>query len=201
MIGTSRFKATFKDLAAAVQLSYHGMKRGKLVSHLLKLRADEVDYFHYPKMTEYGPQGNLWRLPKVILEILRHTIVPTIGWYDRALEWLSMEIVNVVLSGDPLNMLDWMVNQMLECKRNVGAPLILQPYIMALMLRTVRGFHGAYDVTHGVCIPFLGKECYLSRDSSLVALGVLRLHLLGMSKFSFLLYSAVLALALIGMVL
>ena len=100
MIGTSKFKTTFKDLAAAVQLSYHGMKRGKLVSHLPKLRADEVACFRYPETTEYGPQGNLRRLPKVILEILRHTIVPTIGWDDHAMEWPSMEIVNAVLSGE-----------------------------------------------------------------------------------------------------
>ena len=106
MTGTSKFKATFKYLAAMVQLSYHGMKQGKLVSHLLKLRADEVACFRYLDTTEYGPEGNLSRLPKVILEILRHTIVPTIGWDDHAMEWPSMEIVNVVLFGNPLNMLD-----------------------------------------------------------------------------------------------
>ena len=110
MTRTSKFKATFKDLAAMVQLSYHGMKRGKLVSHLPKLRADEVACFRYPETTEYGPQGNLRRLPKVIHDILRHTIVPTVGWDDRAMEWPSMEIVNAVLSGKLLNMLDWMVN-------------------------------------------------------------------------------------------
>ena len=54
MIGTSKFKTTFKDLAAAVQLSYHGMKQGKLVSHLPKLRADEAACFRYLETTEYG---------------------------------------------------------------------------------------------------------------------------------------------------
>ena len=82
------------------------MKRGKLVSHLPKLRANEVACFHYLETIEYGPQGNLRRLPKVILEILRHTIVPMVGWDDHAMERPSMEIVNVVLSGEPLNMLD-----------------------------------------------------------------------------------------------
>jgi len=125
MTGTSKFKATFKDLATVVQLSYHGMKRGKLVSHLPKLRADEVACFRYSKTTEYGPQGNLRRLPKVILEILRHTIVPMVGWDDHAMECPSMEIVNAMLSSEPLNMLDWMVNQMLECKKDMDAPLIL----------------------------------------------------------------------------
>jgi len=125
MTGTSKFKATFKDLAAMVQLSYHGMKWGKLVSCLPKLRANEVDCFRYPETTEYGPWGNLRRLPKVLLEILRHTIVPTIGWDDHAMEWPSTKIVHVVLSSKPINMLDWMVNQMLECRRDVDALLIL----------------------------------------------------------------------------
>ena len=55
MIGTSKFKATFKNLVAMVQLSYHGIKWGKLVSHLPKLRADDVACFRYPETTEYGP--------------------------------------------------------------------------------------------------------------------------------------------------
>ena len=76
------------------------MKRGKLVSHLPKLRANEVAWCRYLETTEYGPLGNLRRLPKVILEILRHTIVPTVGWDDHAMEWPSMEIVNAVLSGE-----------------------------------------------------------------------------------------------------
>ena len=67
-----------------------------------------------------------------------------------------MEIVNVVLSGEPINLLDWMVNQMMECKRNVDAPLILQLYIMALVLHTVRDFRGVCETSHGVYILFLG---------------------------------------------
>ena len=90
----------------------------------------------------------------MILEILRHTIVPRVGWDVHAMEWPSMEVVNVVLSSEPLKMLDWMMHQMLECKKDVDAPIILQPYIMALVLHTVRDFHGACEVTHEVYIPF-----------------------------------------------
>ena len=42
----------------------------------------------------------------MLLEILRHTVGPTIGWDDSALKWPSMEIVNAVLSGEPINLLD-----------------------------------------------------------------------------------------------
>lgn len=88
-------------------------------------RVDEVACFCYTDTFEYGRWGNLRRLPKVILEVLRHTIVPTVWWDDSALMWPSMEIVNVVLSGEPINLLDCMVNQMMEWKRDTNAPLIL----------------------------------------------------------------------------
>ena len=88
---------------------------------------------------------------------------------------------------------------MLECKKDVDAPLILQSYIMALVLRTVRDFRGACEVTHEVYIPFPGQERYLSQDSYPVALGILRRHSLGMSSvFTFPSYYTVLISALLG---
>jgi hypothetical protein len=130
----------------------------------------------------------LRRFPKVILEILRHTIVPTVEWDDSALKWPSMEIVNAVLSGELINLLDLMVNQMMECKRNVNAPLILQPYIMALVLHIIRDFHSVCETSHDIYIPFPGQERYLARDSSLMTLGVPRLDSSSISKCPFLLY-------------
>ena len=106
MTGTTKYKATFKDLVAAVKLSCEGMKRGKLVTHLLRLRVDDIACFCYPETSEYGQWGNLRTLPKVIVEILRHNIVPTIGWDDSSLECPSMETVNAVLSGELINLLD-----------------------------------------------------------------------------------------------
>ena len=125
--------------------------------------------------------------------------MPMVGWDDHAMECPSMEIVNAMLSSEPLNMLDWMVNQMLECKKDMDAPLILQPYIMALVFSTVRDFHGVCEVTHEVYIPFPSKECYLLRDSSPIALGIPRLHSSGMSSFfTFPSYYTVLISALLG---
>lgn len=94
----------------------------------------------------------------------------------------------MVLSGEPINLLDLMVNQMMECKRNVNAPLILQPYIMALVLRIVRDFRGVCETSHDIYIPFSGQECYLARDSSPMTLGVPRLDSSSISKCPFLLY-------------
>ena len=52
---------------------------------------------------------------------------------------------------------------MLECKRVVNAPLILQPYIMALVLCTIENFGGACDINHQVYWPFIEDENYLAR--------------------------------------
>jgi hypothetical protein len=83
MNGTRRFKATFKDLAVAVKLSYCAMKRGKLVVDLSVLGTNEVSGFLYQETSTYGPQGGLRRLPKVIFEVLRHTVVPSVGGDDN----------------------------------------------------------------------------------------------------------------------
>jgi len=70
---------------------------------------------------------------------------------------------------------------------------------MALVLRTVRDFHGACEATHEVYLVFPGQEHYLSQDSSLVVLGIPRLHSLGMSSvFTFPSYYTVLISALLG---
>ena len=76
MTGTCRFKAKFKDFAAAVKLSYHGMKRGKFVIDLPVLGTNEVFGFLYQETSAYSPQGGLRRLPKMIFEVLRCTVVP-----------------------------------------------------------------------------------------------------------------------------
>jgi hypothetical protein len=106
MTGTCRFKATFKDLAAAMKLSYHVMKRGKLIIDLLVLGTDGTSGFHYQEASTYGPQGGLRRLPKVIFEVLRRTVIPSLGGDDDAVGWPFFEVVNAVLSRDPINLLD-----------------------------------------------------------------------------------------------
>ena len=53
MTGTCRFKAMFKDLAAAVGLNYHEMKRGKLVVDLPRMQSGDVQGFHYQETSVY----------------------------------------------------------------------------------------------------------------------------------------------------
>ena len=53
------------------------------------------------------------RIPKVLHEILRHTIMPSVVVEGGDIGWPSLEVIYVVLSGDDLNLLDLMVNQML----------------------------------------------------------------------------------------
>ena len=47
MTSTQRFKATFRDLATAMKLSYYAMKRGKLVNDLPVLGTGEISGFQY----------------------------------------------------------------------------------------------------------------------------------------------------------
>jgi len=183
MTGIRKFKATFKDLAAAVGLNYHEMKRGKLVVHLPRLQSGDVQGFHYPETSVYGPQGGLRRIPKLIYEILRRTIVPSAGGNDNAIGWPFYEIITAVMSGEKLNLLDWMVNQMLECKQDVHSPLALQPYIMAMMLRTVSDFRGVSDISHQIYRPFPHQWEYMEREPSPMSCRVPSPHSPGIYEF------------------
>ena len=179
MTGTCRFKARFKDLVAMVKLSYHGMKQGKLVVDLPVLGTNEVFGFRYQEISAYGPQGGLRKLQKLIFDILRCTMVPSVGGDDNAVGWPFFEIINVVLSGELINWLDWLVHQMLECKRNVNAPLILQPYIKALVFCTIKDFRATCEVSHQVHWPLIDNEAYLARESSPMACRILGPNSLG----------------------
>ena len=97
-------------------------------------------------------------LPKVILEVLRHTMIPSTRGDGDTVGWPFFEIITVVLSRDPINLLDWMIRQMLGCKQNVNAPLILQPYVMELVHHNVKNFTGSYEISHQVYWPFINNE-------------------------------------------
>ena len=56
MTGIKKFKAIFKDLAAAVGLNYREMKRGRLVVDLPRVQPGDVQGFHYQETSIYGPQ-------------------------------------------------------------------------------------------------------------------------------------------------
>jgi hypothetical protein len=100
MTSIHKFKATFKDLAAAMGLSYHDMKRGKLVVDLPRLQASDVSGFYYQETSIYGPQGGLCRIPKVMYEILRRTIVLSAVGNDNAIGWPFFEIIMAMMSGE-----------------------------------------------------------------------------------------------------
>lgn len=166
MTGPRRFEATFRDLAAAVRLDYCRMQRGKLVSSLPMLLVGELPELFYQEASAFSPKGGMRMIPKVLFEILRHTIVPSAAVEGGAIGWPSLEVIYAVLSGEELNLLDLLANQMLECKRNEHAPLALQPYIMALVLHTVKGFYGARKVRHQAFLPYRHDEVLLERPPS-----------------------------------
>ena len=100
-------------------------------------------------------------------------MIPSLGGDGDTMGWPFFKIVTVVLSRDPINLLDWMIRQMLGCKKNVNAPLILQPYVMELVHHNVKNFTGSYEISHQVYWPFIDNEAYLARESSPMACRVL----------------------------
>lgn len=182
MTGTTECRANFRDLAVAEKLNYNDMKQGTKIVDLPVLSAEEKVGYHYPEASDFGPSGGLRRLPRVMLEVLRHTVVPSIG--QGAIEWPTLEIINALLNRRSINLLDWLVTQMLECKWDTNAPLVLQPYIIVLVLCTVKNFHGTYKVWHPIFRPFLIRTHYLAREPSPASRRFLRSNSPGMTELS-----------------
>lgn len=150
MTATCMLEATFRDLAAVVGLDYRRMKKGKSVASIFRLLVDGIPELYYHEDSMFGPKGGMRRFPKVLHEILRHTIVPSAAIEDGAVGQPALEVISVALAGDELDLLDLLVDQMLECKRNIHAPLALQPYIMALVLYTFEDFYGSMMFSTGL---------------------------------------------------
>jgi len=96
---------------------------GEVLQWCIRALADSSAYAK--KQQQFGPKGGFWRITKVVYEILRHTIMPFVAVEDSAIGWPFLEIIYVMMSREKLNLLDWMVSQMLDYKRDVCAPLAL----------------------------------------------------------------------------
>ena len=81
------------------------MQRGKLVASLPMLLAGEMPELHYQEDSMYGQKGGMRRIPKVLHEILRHTIVPSVVAEDGAIGWSSD--VHKARSSDRYDSINW----------------------------------------------------------------------------------------------
>lgn len=168
MTGQDRFEASYQDLAAAVNIYYHRVICGKRLDELpLVLVGDlHVSELFYPDNSEFGPRGGLRRIPWVLHEILRHTLLPLAAIGEGEIRWPTLEVIRAVLNGVEVNLLDLLVTQLLECKRNVHRSLGLQPYVMSLVMHTMKGFYGTLEVQHCAYVPYLRDESFLRRPPS-----------------------------------
>jgi len=145
MTSTWKLEASFSDLAAACRLDYQEMEEGKIIYDIEVLQKEEVQGLHYQAASDYGPSGGMRRIPKVMVKLLSRTIVPEIDDDDSELEWSVYEFIMAIKSGERLNIVKWMVSEMMTNRRDADSPLIFQPYIMALVLRKVPDFKGLLE--------------------------------------------------------
>lgn len=165
MTGPNKFEASYRDLTTAVKIDYHRVTCGKRLDELpLVLAGDRhIPELFYQENSEFGPRGGLRRIPRVLHEILRHTILSSAAICESEVRWPTLEVIQAVLKGVEINLLDLLITQLLECKRNVHKPLGLQPYIMALVEHTVIGFYGTLEEQHCAFVPYLSDEAFLKR--------------------------------------
>ena len=70
------------------------------------------------------------------------------------------------MSGDKLNIVEWMATRMVECRLDRRGALVFQPYILALIHHKT-GFLGVDGVVHRHFHPFKNKEALEREDSPL----------------------------------
>jgi hypothetical protein len=77
LIGPNKFEASHKDLAIAVKIDYHRVTCGKRLDELpLVLAGDQhIPELFYQENSKFGLRGGLRRIPRVLHEIMRHTIL------------------------------------------------------------------------------------------------------------------------------
>lgn len=111
MTGPCRVEASYRDLSSAVKLDYRRMMRGKRVIELPLVLADDftIPELYYQVDSFFGPRGTLRRFPRVLHEILRHTILPSAALGGNELYWPSLEVLKAVLTGMEVNLLDLLV--------------------------------------------------------------------------------------------
>jgi Holliday junction resolvase-like predicted endonuclease len=124
MTGTRWLEASFSDLAAPCRMDYQHMKEGAVIYDLQELQPEETQGLRYQEASEYGPVGGLRRIPKVMLKLLRRTIMPDDEDYITALAFPNEETIMAIKSGERLDIVEWMVSELISNRQDVDSPLI-----------------------------------------------------------------------------
>ena len=75
------------------------------------------------------------------------------------------EAIQAIMSGDKLNIVEWMATRMVECRLDRRGALVFQPYIMALIHHKT-SFLGVDGVVHRHFHPFKNKKEALEQEDS-----------------------------------
>lgn len=120
-------------------------------------------YIFYPiGEHHHGASRNLKRYPLLIFSLLRRTIIPKVGNND-SIRFPYYKVIRAILSGVKLNIVEWMISRMIECKLDQRCALVFQSYIMELVSsKTV--VLDVDDEMHRVFHPFKNKKSVLQQE-------------------------------------
>jgi hypothetical protein len=91
------------------------MKTGKSVGDLLPMQEHESYVFYSDGKHDHGASKDFRRYPSLIFSMLRHTIMPKVGSSD-AICIPYYETIQAIISGDKLNIVEWIAAWMVECR-------------------------------------------------------------------------------------
>ena len=85
--------------------------------------------------------------------------MPKVGNSD-AVHFPYYEVIQAILNGDKLNMIEWMATKMMDYKLDRSGALVYQSYIMVL-IRSKTSFIGVDETLHKSFQPFYNKKGFL----------------------------------------
>ena len=91
--------------------------------------------------------------------------MPEVGNSD-VVHFPYYDVIRAILSGDKLNMVEWMAARMVECRLDRRGALVFQPNIMALVNHKMVVLD-VDDVVHKAFYPFKNKREALERETHL----------------------------------
>jgi hypothetical protein len=132
MTGKGKFKATFREFPCACGLDYDLTKGGAQMKELPEVKEDEAPWFHKGKDDKFLWSKGLRRESSVLNSMLYYMVIPKGGDAGRIRTPYYIAI-RAIMDGVLVNWVDYLVEEMLECKHNLKYALAYQSYIMALV--------------------------------------------------------------------
>ena len=144
--GRMSFATSFREFASLIGLDYEEMMTRRSMKGIPSMQEHETYIFYSTGEHQHGASKGLKRYPSLIFGTMSQTLMPKVGNSD-VVRFPYYEVIWAILNGGKLDMVEWMVARMMECKLDRSGAMVYQPYITAL-IRSKTSLIGVDEILH-----------------------------------------------------